>query len=324
MKPTAIDLFCGAGGLSLGLTNAGFNILMHLDNDKNAASTLKYNMPQANVVNEDIKYTDFTTPCKIDLVAAGFPCQPFSYAGNGYGFNDARGTLFWEVARYINNLQPKIVLLENVRGITTHDNGKTLKVILGVLSELGYESEYKILNVVNYDVPQKRERMILIAVKKYSGYSIVFPKMSNHIISLREALHGVPASEGLKYSESKLKVLEQVPEGGYWKDLPVDIQKQYMGKSFYSSGGKTGIARRLSWDDPCLTLTCSPAQKQTERCHPSETRPLTVREYARIQTFPDTYAFCGSITSQYRQIGNAVPVKFAEKIGESLIAILNQ
>ncbi|MDE0566440.1 DNA cytosine methyltransferase, partial [Shewanella sp. K8] len=120
------------------------------------------------------------------------------------------------------------------------------------------------------------------------------------------------------------KVLEQVPPGGYWRDLPLDVQKDYMKKSFYLGGGKTGMARRLSWDEPSLTLTCSPAQKQTERCHPEETRPLTVREYARIQTFPDDWIFSGPITAQYKQIGNAVPVNLASAVARSVVRLLNQ
>lgn len=134
----------------------------------------------------------------------------------------------------------------------------------------------------------------------------------------------VPASKGLAYSESKRKILELVPMGGYWKDLPVDIQKNYMGKSYYSDGGKTGMAKRLSLDEPALTLTCAPAQKETERCHPTETRPLTIREYARIQTFPDDWKFIGNISAQYKQIGNVVPVNLAYALGRSIVRLLNE
>ena len=133
----------------------------------------------------------------------------------------------------------------------------------------------------------------------------------------------VPLSDGQKYPERKAEILAKVPEGGYWKDLPDDLQREYMMKSYFLGGGKTGMARRLAWDEPSLTLTCAPAQKQTERCHPSETRPLTVREYARIQTFPDDWEFCGSTSSQYKQIGNAVPVNLAYAVARSLIRLLN-
>lgn len=114
-----------------------------------------------------------------------------------------------------------------------------------------------------------------------------------------------------------------VPEGGDWRDLPEDIARDYMKGSYGLGGGKTGMARRLAMDEPSLTLTCAPAQKQTERCHPSETRPLTVREYARIQTFPDDWEFCGNLSAQYKQIGNAVPVNMAWAIGRSLIRLFN-
>ena len=134
----------------------------------------------------------------------------------------------------------------------------------------------------------------------------------------------VPTSPGAKYPASKQKVLDLVPPKGYWRDLPVEIQKEFMGGSFYLGGGKTGMARRIGWDEPCLTLTCSPAQKQTERCHPDETRPFTVREYARIQTFPDSWEFEGPLAQQYKQIGNAVPVNLGRELGYSVIRFLNE
>ena len=133
----------------------------------------------------------------------------------------------------------------------------------------------------------------------------------------------VPKSDGAKYPQSKKEVLDLVPPKGYWRDLPLEIQKEYMGGSFYLGGGKTGMARRIGWDEPSLTLTCSPAQKQTERCHPDETRPFTVREYARVQTFPDEWKFDGSIAQQYKQIGNAVPVNLGCELGYSIINFLN-
>lgn len=106
--------------------------------------------------------------------------------------------------------------------------------------------------------------------------------------------------------------------------MPIKLQKEYLGTSYKSGGGKRGILRKLSLDEPCLTLLCSPSQKQTERCHPTELRPLNIREYARIQTFDDTYEFCGSLSSQYRQIGNAVPVKLAFALGKSIISCLQE
>jgi len=139
---------------------------------------------------------------------------------------------------------------------------------------------------------------------------------------MRAALKGVPDSLGAEYPAKKRAILAKIPAGGYWRDLPLALQKEYLGGSFHLSGGKTGMARRLSWDEPSLTLTCSPAQKQTERCHPEHTRPLKVREYARIQTFPDDWQFCGGLGSQYKQIGNAVPVNLGFHIGNAVYGML--
>ncbi|MGL4483927.1 MAG: DNA cytosine methyltransferase [Anaerovoracaceae bacterium] len=313
----AIELFAGAGGLALGLEKAGITSIAHIEIDKYCCETLHKNRPKWNVINDDISKVDFTEYTgKIDIVTGGFPCQAFSYAGKKGGFEDTRGTLFYEFARCVKEIKPIAFMAENVRGLLSHDDGKTLKTILEVLEELGYEVQYKVLNSVNYGIAQKRERIVIVGTKK--GIKFTYPKESKKTISIKDVLIDVPKSEGQKYSEAKRKVLELVPPGGCWRDLPIEIQKEYMGKSYYSGGGRTGMARRLSWDEPSLTLTCSPSQKQTERCHPDETRPFTVREYARIQTFPDDWEFCGGIGNRYKQIGNAVPVDLAEKLGIEL------
>ncbi len=212
--------------------------------------------------------------------------------------------------------------------------GECSSIIKYIINELGYSLvEPRVLQAVKYKVPQKRERVILIAVKKeyQDKAQYHWPEPYYRIINLRDAFYPdelysteVPASKGLAYSGNKRKVLELLPMGGYWKDLPIDIQKNYMGKSYYSGGGKTGMAKRLSLDEPALTLTCAPAQKETERCHPTETRPLTVHEYARIQTFPDDWEFVGNISTQYKQIGNAVPVNLAYALGRSIVRLLNE
>lgn len=332
---TCIELFAGAGGLALGMEQAGLKHIMLNEQDRYACATLKQNRPLWNVIENDIHKLDFKKYANsVDLLTGGFPCQAFSHAGNRCGFEDARGTLFFELARAIRDAKPKVVLCENVRGLLSHDNGRTFNVIRHVINELGYNLiEPRVLQAVKYKVPQKRERVILIAVKKeYQGKAqFRWPEPYYRIMNLRDAFYPgelysteVPASKGLAYSESKRKILELVPMGGYWKDLPVDIQKNYMGKSYYSGGGKTGMAKRLSLDEPALTLTCAPAQKETERCHPTETRPLTIREYARIQTFPDDWEFVGNISAQYKQIGNAVPVNLAYALGRSIVRLLNE
>ena len=330
---TSIELFAGAGGLALGLEEAGLHHVMLNEFDHTACDTLRNNRPNWNVIEGDIHTIDFSQyQGKVDVVTGGFPCQAFSYAGKKLGFEDARGTLFFEWARAVKEIQPKICIGENVRGLLSHENGKTIKGMIDVLTELGYKVlTPQVLKAIYYKVPQKRERMILVGIRKDISTEFYYPKPSRHIFTTKDALKkgslydcDVPESEGEKYPEKKRKVLDLVPPGGYWRDLPVDIQKEYMKGSFYLGGGKTGMARRISWDEPCLTLTCAPAQKQTERCHPDETRPFTVREYARIQTFPDSWKFAGSMTQQYKQIGNAVPVNLAKEVGYSIVDFLNR
>lgn len=330
-----IELFAGAGGLAIGLEKAGLDTVLLNEIDKNACDTLKANRPHWNVQCGDISSLNFTPyHNRIDVLTGGFPCQAFSYAGKKMGFEDARGTLFFEFARAIKETNPKLFMAENVRGLLNHDGGKTLQSIRSVISELGYTLlEPRVMKAIFYRVPQKRERLLLIGIRNDLAGLTTFhwPRPYQKIYTLKDALKAgelfscdVPASAGQRYPAQKAAVMAQVPPGGYWRDLPEDVQKAYMMRSYYLGGGKTGMARRMHWDEPCLTLTCAPAQKQTERCHPEETRPFTVREYARIQTFPDDWQFKGSLTSQYKQIGNAVPCNMAYELGLSLVDFLNR
>ena len=329
---SVIELFAGAGGLALGLERAGLKCTLLNEIDHWACETLRTNRPNWHVVEDNVANVDFSPyRGQIDVVTGGFPCQAFSYAGKKMGFEDARGTLFYEFARAVKEIQPLIAVGENVRGLLRHDNGRTLAGMISILDELGYEViEPEVLKAIFYRVPQKRERLFIVAIRKDTNIKFEFPRPHNKLYALKDALQAgelfatdVPASPGQTYPQKKKKVMQLVPPGGYWRDLPIEVQKEYMMKSFYLGGGKTGMARRMSWDEPCLTLTCNPAQKQTERCHPEETRPFTVREYARIQTFPDDWVFKGSLSNQYKQIGNAVPVNLAFHMGEAIVKALN-
>ncbi|WP_445711301.1 DNA (cytosine-5-)-methyltransferase [Flavobacterium sp.] len=327
-----LELFAGAGGLAVGMEKAGLKCVALNEIDKHACATLRNNRPNWNVLEGDIKNFVFSEYYnQVDVVTGGFPCQAFSYAGKRLGFEDARGTLFYEFARVIKEVNPPICIGENVKGLLNHDNGKTLQGMISILDEIGYNVvPVQVLKAINYKVPQKRERLILVGIRKDIDLKYEYPKPYKKIYNLSDALKkgelfgsNVQNSSGAKYPESKKSVLDLVPPKGYWRDLPIDIQKDFMGASFYLGGGKTGMARRIGWDEPCLTLTCSPAQKQTERCHPDETRPFTVREYARIQTFPDDWQFSGPMAQQYKQIGNAVPVNLGREVGYSIIKFLN-
>lgn len=320
---TTVELFAGAGGTALGLENAGFRNLMLSELDHAACETLRCNRPEWNVVEGDVGQVDFSNlKGKVNLLQGGVPCQAFSYAGKSKGFGDTRGTLFFEFARAIGECKPDTIMMENVRGLLTHDGGKTIRTMLTCLMDEGYRVAVKVLRAQFLDVAQKRERLVILGVRNDLDLPILFPKQDGELMTLWDAIGKCPKSDGAKYPQRKREILEQVPPGGYWRDLPDDLQREYLKGSYHLPGGKTGMARRLAWNEPSLTLTCAPAQKQTERCHPTETRPLTVREYARIQSFPDEWDFSGSMVARYKQIGNAVPVNMAYHIGRSVLAML--
>lgn len=333
-KYNLVELFAGGGGLAIGMEQAGFHSIFLNELDKYACKTLKHNRPNWNVVEGDIANVDFSIIKEpVDILTGGFPCQAFSYAGKSLGFEDTRGTLFFEMARAIKELKPKVFMAENVKALRSHDDGKTLNTIKSVISELGYNLvDPCVLKAIFYKVPQKRERLILVAIRNdlFDQVTFHWPSPYKRIMTLRDAFYAgdlyetdVPESPGQQYPQRKKEIMDKVPQGGYWRDLSDALQREYMQKSYFLGGGKTGMARRLSLYEPSLTLTTSPAQKQTERCHPLETRPLQIREYARIQTFPDNWEFKGSKNAAYKQIGNAVPVNMARAIGHSLIRLLN-
>jgi DNA (cytosine-5)-methyltransferase 1 len=319
-----IEVCAGGGGLSAGLIKAGFKPILLNDNNSDCCKTLKHNHPDANVVcgsMDKIDYSQYIN--KVDLLTGGVPCQSFSQAGLRKGLDDPRGDLMMKFIEILNLIKPKIFMIENVKGLLTHDNGKTIEKIIDTLNKNNlYNISYKCLDASKYDVPQKRERVFIVGVLKIINHTFEFPNESLTRKVLKDVLYNVPHSNGANYNEYKIKLFKMIPQGGCWVNLSENLQKEYLGNSYNSGGGKRGILYRLSMEKPSLTLLCTPSQKQTERCHPLEERPLTIREYARIQTFDDTYEFIGSLNSQYKQIGNAVPVELARYMGEALIILL--
>lgn len=283
---------------------------------------------------------------EVDLVTGGPPCQPFSTAGKRGSVGDPRGSLFMDYIRIVEEVQPRFFVMENVKGLLSapirhrpHEQrgpgfppleldemqGSALQVVLAQMKRIGYEVNYGLLNAADYGVPQVRERVIFIGSREGQPVTLPLPTHSENRTSklpqwrtLREALEGLVDTqpEYIPYSESRLKYLRLLKAGQNWRYLPDDLKKEAMGGAYNSGGGKVGFYRRLSWDKPSPTVTTSPHQKATDMCHPEELRPLSVREYARIQTFPDEWLFYGATASKYRQIGNAVPVQLAKAIGE--------
>lgn len=328
----SIELFAGVGGLALGLEQAGFEHIGLVEFDKQAVETLKFNRPNWNIIFEDVQKVsqrdlkkEFNLKeCELDLLSGGAPCQSFSYAGKRLGLDDIRGTMFYHYATFLNKLKPKMFLFENVKGLLTHNKGQTFQTICDIFSQQGYEITYKVLNALDYMVAQKRERLIVIGIRNdlTNLIKFEFPKKHQKKLVLKDILKNVPKSECAKYSKEKQEIFKLVPPGGCWKDIDQNIAKKYMKSCWNMQGGRTGILRRLSLDEPGLTVLTTPQMKQTERCHPLEIRPFSIRENARIQSFPDDWVFKGAISSQYRQIGNAVPCNLAKEIGLSIIKSL--
>lgn len=333
-KYKSLELFAGAGGLALGLEQAGFKHLGLIEIDKNAAKTLKINRPKWNVICEDVEKIASQNleslfnikKGELELLSGGAPCQSFSYAGKKLGLDDTRGTMFYHYATFLKKLQPKMFLFENVKGLLSHDKKRTFSTILKVFEDEGYRVYYKVMNSWDYGVAQKRERLITIGIRKGFGESenFEFPNKQEYKPLLKDVLSNISEDEGSSYSEEKREIFKLVPPGGYWRDIDPEIAKKYMKTCWNMGGGRTGILRRLSLDEPCLTILTTPQMKQTDRCHPLEVRPFNIRESARIQSFPDDWKFSGTTSSKYKQIGNAVPCNLAKEIGNSIIAYLNK
>jgi len=316
-QPTFIEVCSGAGGLSSGFIEAGFLPLLLNDNDKYCAETLKLNHPETKIFSGSMVDVSLAEYPEVDLLMGGVPCQSFSQAGKRQGMAEDRGQLILHFVKMIDKLNPKMFIIENVKGLLTHNHGETLKFVIGEIDQLDrYKVKYQVLNANDYSVPQNRERLIIVGVRKDHPREFNFPQKHEYKPVLKDVLLDCPASSGAEYKKEKADLLKLVPQGGCWVDIPEELQRAYMGKSYESGGGKRGILKRLDMNKPSLTLLTSPSQKQTERCHPTETRPLQILEYARIQTFPDDYKFFGSMTQIYKQIGNAVPVKLAKAIAE--------
>lgn len=324
---TSIELFAGAGGLALGLEQAGFQHLGLVEFNRDAADTLKKNRPEWNVLCEDVALTaqrdleaEFgIKKYELDLLSGGAPCQSFSYAGKRLGLQDIRGTMFHHYATFLHKLQPKMFLFENVKGLLSHDSGMTYRTILNIFEDEGYTTFHKVLNAWNFGVPQKRERLITIGIRNdlLDKCHFEFPVEHDYKPVVRDVKLDVdpPLSECTRYSANKASVFSLVPPGGYWRDIDPAVAKAYMKTCWDMGGGRTGILRRIGLDEPSLAVLTNPGMKQTDRCHPLEVRPFSYRENARFQTFPDDWEFCGKLSERYKQVGNAVPVNLAKEIG---------
>ncbi|MBQ4081884.1 MAG: DNA cytosine methyltransferase [Clostridia bacterium] len=343
----SISLFSGAMGLDLGLMQAGIDIQIGQDFDTSCIQTMYANGHKGiagdirNISADSILEQAGMKVGEPFLVCGGPPCQPFSTAGKRLGINDPRGSLFKEFVRMIDEIRPRFFVMENVKGLMSsalkdengnNTNTKVVDVILDEFRKLNYKTVYGVLDAVNYGVPQFRERFVMIGSR--DNENIFLPAPTHFRIHQNPAYRWVTLGDVIKdlenadgecasFSDSRLQFLKMVPEGGNWKDLPADILQDAMGGAYSSGGGKVGFYRRLSYSQPSPTVVTSPVQKATMMCHPTQDRPLSVAEYARIQQFPDDWKLIGTTVDKYRQIGNAVPVGLARAIGETLVAVSN-
>ncbi|MEN9472481.1 MAG: hypothetical protein RLZZ495_570 [Pseudomonadota bacterium] len=352
----ALSFFSGAMGLDQGLEKAGIPLLLACEIDAACRRTITANRPDIALLGDIGNYSaqDIRTAAglsateDIDLIVGGPPCQAFSTAGARRGFADSRGNALLQYLDRIEELNPRFFVLENVRGLlsapllhTPHAQrgeywspaseglrGGALLHIVERLREAGYAISFNLYNAANFGVPQSRERVILIGSRDGVSLPHLMPTHSQDETfglpawrTLRDALQGLNPQVGdhVDFPEDRLRFYRLLTEGQYWKHLPENLHRAALRGSLDSGGGKTGFLRRLAWDKPSCTLVTSPNMPATDMCHPEENRPLSVQEYKRIQQFPDDWMMCGSLTDQYRQIGNAVPVGLGEAVGHAIL-----
>jgi DNA (cytosine-5)-methyltransferase 1 len=352
-----LSFFSGALGLDIGLEAAGLLPLAVNEIDPVICETIRKNRPNLRLFDCDIREISAERIRRelgintedLFAIVGGPPCQAFSTAGRRLGLNDDRGNVFLHFVSLVTALRPKYAVFENVRGLLSaplrhrphalrgagnpplgpeEQPGGALLSILDHLESQGYSTTFTLYNTANFGVPQVRERLIFFASREGRGIPFIAPTHSETAAdglpcwrTLRDAvwhLRGTRLTHGM-FPMQRLRYLSMLREGQNWRDLPKHIQKEAMGKSWHSNGGKTGFYRRLSWDKPAPTLVTRPTMPATALCHPDELRPLAIEEYREIQTFPSDYFFSGRNDMQYLQIGNAVPPRFGFAIGKHLV-----
>ena len=354
---TCMSFFSGALGLDLGLEAAGIRHLCVNEIDRKTCETIRQNRPDWKLYAGDIR--DLTAERlladhglqsgELFMMCGGPPCQAFSTAGKRLGLNDERGNVFLHFIDLIGGIRPRYAVIENVRGLLsaslvhrpleqrgkghpplTHEEqpGGALQFIIAHLEQQGYTVSFELYNTANFGVPQVRERLVLFCSRDGATIPAMNPTHDakgrdgmQPWRTLREVIDDLAGpGECMKYPERRLHYFRMLGPGQNWRDLPAEIIPEAMGKAYFAAGGKVGFFRRLAWDRPAPTVVTCPTMPATDLAHPCEDRPLSVQEYARIQTFPDDWRFAGSLADRYKQIGNAVPVEFGKVVGQHLLA----
>lgn len=343
MNKNIIDLFCGCGGFSKGFENAGYTVELAIDSWKDAIETFNINHKKKTGVtkniydfsNEEIK--KFGKEHNIQGIIGGPPCQGFSMVGKRQA-GDERNTLYLQYVRFVEQIRPEFFILENVKGLLTLEKGYFKKEIIDRFSELGYNVTYKVLRASDYGVPQNRERVFFVGLRKdiFKDKFFNYPQPLNHIVGTEEALSDLPSldngedstkykttpqnsfqklmrkkskmiknNEVTEHTEQTKKIISMIPDGGNIKSLP---------EEYYKVRNYSTAFKRMNSKLPSTTIDCG----HRNYFHYKENRIPTVRESARIQSFPDDFEFLGTKTSQYTQVGNAVPVLLAEAVANAM------
>lgn len=347
----ALSFFSGAMGLDIGMAQGGIKALLACEFNKYCRMTIEQNEPDMALIGdinkyspEDIlKFAKIPEGRKVDVIFGGPPCQAFSTAGARRALNDERGNVFLRYIEVIKAIKPTYVVIENVRGLLSAPypygsseepiKGGALCIIMDRLKDAGYTVSFELYNAANFGAPQIRERVVMIGKLGTEKVSYLRPTHceggSDELLpwrTLGEALSALPNSiehHHIQFPEKRLRFYRMLTEGQYWKDLPPEAQKEAMGWKLEMGGGKTGFFRRLNTKKPSPTLVTNPIMPATDLCHPTEDRPLSVEEYSCIQEFPINWKICGPILEQYRQIGNAVPIKLGEAIAHTILDDMN-
>ena len=374
---TAISLFTGAMGLDIGLEKTGRiqtlacvekervcceTIAKNRDAGRTADRALRIYTEDISTLDPDVVLRDLRVrPGDIDILVGGPPCQSFSTAGRRGTVNDPRGSLIWQMVRWVEALKPKVFLMENVRGLVSaavehrpikdrpenggppfrlnERPGSVLRLFARDVSRL--EPEYRVdafeVNAVNYGAPQLRERLLVIGNRLNATVSFPVPTHSQSeacgngsalvpFATLGDAIKGLREENPviMDFSPRKKRYLAMVPPGGNWRCLPKRLQRYTLGAAYRAKGGRSGWWRRLTFDLPCPTVVTMPNHAGTALCHPEEVRALTLRECALVQEFPPDWEFAGKVQEQYAQVGNAVPIRLGEVTGRTLVALLDE
>jgi DNA (cytosine-5)-methyltransferase 1 len=296
-----VSLFSGAGGFDLGFIQAGHTVLWANDINDDCAATYKHNIGDHFVLG-DIKNIPTTLIPDCDIVIGGFPCQGFSQANRNRNNGDARNNLYLEFVRVVKDKKPKYFVAENVRGLLSIDKGEAIKTIVTDFQQLGYAVDYKVFNAADFGVPQNRKRVIIIGVR-YDEFTGKFPFPTPSHSQNPSLLHDKWVTIG--------DALKDIPEPEEEHNLKNHIYSKYK----VTDRNFTGH-RKTDPNKPSPTILAKDTGGNVATHHPKNHRRMSVRESAFIQTFPSDFEFLGAMGSMYRQIGNAVAVLFARKIGE--------